>query len=93
MSTQSFGEYLRQLRKAKGIGSSHKMSKASGVSQSFIAHIELGKKMPSPDVVRKFAETLGVTHIGLMIKAGHVTEEEVLTFRQENGINDLREEN
>jgi hypothetical protein len=28
----------------------------------------------------------------MMIKAGYITEEETLTFRQENGVCDLRKE-
>jgi transcriptional regulator with XRE-family HTH domain len=69
-----FGEYLRQLRNSKGLSSTH-----LGVSQTFISNIETGNRpAPSPDIIRKLSSALGVTHIGMMIKAGHVTEEEVM---------------
>lgn len=93
MSTQTFGQYLRQLRKAKGM-KLIQVSDASGVSHPYLSQLENGKmSVVSPEFIRKLSVALGVTHIGLMIKAGHVTEEEVLTFRRERGINDLREEN
>ncbi|WP_157685630.1 helix-turn-helix domain-containing protein [Paenibacillus donghaensis] len=88
MSTQPFGEYLRQLRNAKGM-TLQDVKDASGVSHPYLSQLENGKKcVVSPDVVRKLAAAFGVTHLGLMIKAGHVTEDEVLTFRREHGIND-----
>lgn len=87
MSTQAFGEYLRKLRKAKGL-SQRDVEAETTISHKTMYGYEYGITLPQPDVIRKLSLALGVTHIGLMIKAGHVTEEEVLTFRREHGIND-----
>ncbi|NHN33507.1 helix-turn-helix domain-containing protein [Paenibacillus agricola] len=88
MEPNSFGVYLKALRKAKGVSSSHKLSFLSGVSQTFIVHLELGKRIPSPEIIRKLSTALGVSHIGMMIKAGHLTLEEVLAVRTKHGIED-----
>lgn len=91
MQGNTFGQYLRALRKAKGFNLTG-LSKISGVSHPYLSQIESGRKTPpTPDVIRKLSQALGVTHIGMMIKAGHVTEEEVLTFRREHGIFDHKE--
>jgi transcriptional regulator with XRE-family HTH domain len=76
-SDLSFGEYLKSLRKAKAL-TAYKLAKDSGVSHPFIHQIESGKKSNvSPEIIRKLSQALGCTHIGMMIKAGHVTEQEV----------------
>lgn len=90
MGETSFGQYLRQLRKAKGL-TLVEVSKLSLISQPFLSQVEndLGGK-PSPDALRRLSTALNVQYIGMLIKAGHVTEEEVLTFRREHGINDQK---
>ncbi|MFK4167677.1 helix-turn-helix domain-containing protein [Paenibacillus lautus] len=87
-----FGEYLKQLRKAKGM-TLVELAEGSGFSHSYLSQIETGKKRctnVSPEVIRGLSDALGVTHIGMMIKAGYLTEEEVLIYRRESGINDLK---
>jgi transcriptional regulator with XRE-family HTH domain len=85
MDPVEFGAYLKQLRKAKGLT----LCEISEVSHPYMSQIENGKKgLPSPDIIRKLSTALGVTHIGMMIKAGHITEAEVLTMRRDHGIND-----
>lgn len=88
MESMTFGEYLKRLRKAKGFSSTYKLSLSADVSQAFISQIENGRRVPSPEIIRKISNALGVTHIGMMIRAGHVTEEEVLTYRRGHGIHD-----
>ena len=80
-----FGEYLRTLRKAKGM-TMVDLAIGSEVSQSYLSQLENGSKSPSAQVIRAISNTLGVTYIGMMIKAGHLTEEEVLTYRKQNGV-------
>jgi HTH-type transcriptional regulator, competence development regulator len=66
-----FGQYLRSLRKNKGL-TIRQLEDVSGVSNSYISQIEKGEKLPSPDILRKLHEHLGVSHGELMIKAGHI---------------------
>lgn len=89
---KTFGPYLRQLRKAKGLRI-RQLEPLTGLSNSFLSQIETGARSASPDTIRKLSAALGVTHIGMMIKAGHVTEDEVLTYRRAAGIADLRPQN
>lgn len=72
----NFGEYLRDLRKEKNL-SMTKLEKTAGVSSSYIANIENGKRgIPSPEVLSKLAKALGVDHTLLLMKAGHLKEVE-----------------
>ncbi|MNM64187.1 HTH-type transcriptional repressor RghR [compost metagenome] len=85
-SAESFGEYLQRLRHSKGF-TQYGLGKISGVSRPYIEQIEIGRKpAPSPGIIRSLSAALGVTHVGMMIKAGHITLEEVLTCREEHGI-------
>jgi ribosome-binding protein aMBF1 (putative translation factor) len=87
---KEFGSYLKQLRKAKGFRVRH-LAESTGYSSAYLSNVENGNRgIPSSELIRKLSAALGVTHIGMMIKAGHVTEEEVLTMRSENGINETR---
>jgi transcriptional regulator with XRE-family HTH domain len=78
--SNDFGKYLKALRKAKKINLS-KLSRDSIVNRQHLHHIESGTApAPMPDTIRKLSEALGCTHIGMMIKAGHVTEQEVFGY-------------
>jgi transcriptional regulator with XRE-family HTH domain len=74
---KEFGEYLRKLREFKSL-STHELAELSGVSQSYISHVETARKtnVPSPDILKKLAEPLGVSYAELMVKAGHVSYED-----------------
>ncbi|MEC0140776.1 helix-turn-helix transcriptional regulator [Paenibacillus macerans] len=83
-----FGSYLKKLRKSKQL-SGKTFAELCGFGQSYVSQIETGVKgIPSPETIRRMSNVLGVTHIGMMIKAGYVTEEEVLTYRKQAGISD-----
>lgn len=85
---KKFGSYLRSLRKSRQMTLIN-LCAISGVSHPYLSQIETGSKgIPSPQLIRKLSVALGCTYIGMMIKAGHLTEDEVLTFREEQGIND-----
>ncbi|MEK5414468.1 helix-turn-helix domain-containing protein [Paenibacillus sp. FSL L8-0708] len=71
--TLTFGEYLRQLRKAKGLT----VNDFPGVSGPTVSRIENGSEA-KPDTLRKLAATLNCSFIGMMIKAGHIMEAEAL---------------
>jgi transcriptional regulator with XRE-family HTH domain len=101
VSDVSFGQYLRQLRKAKGFT----LEQLAGTTQSsfsylsqlergergattkqHLSNIENGRRLPSSDILRKLSQALNVSYIGMLIKAGHVTEDEVLTYREQHGV-------
>lgn len=83
-----FGEYLRALRKSKGL-TLCRMEKTEKLNRSYLSQIERGEKsIPSPEIIRSISNALGVSYIGMMIKAGYLTEEEVLFHRSQNGIED-----
>lgn len=84
----SFGEYLKKLRKAKGMTLIELAEGSGWCSHSYLSQIETGKRdctNVSPEVIRGLSDALGVTHIGMMIKAGYLTEEEVLIYRRKSG--------
>jgi len=99
----SFGQYLRQLRVAKGFKSARQFAEtcqisnatvsriedeSHNLSKQHLSNIENDRRLPSTELLRKFAEVLSVSYIGMLIKAGHVTEEEVLAERRSNGLID-----
>jgi transcriptional regulator with XRE-family HTH domain len=90
MGSLAFGSYLRRLRTTKDL-TAIALSDLSGVSQPFISQIENNQRVPSPKMIRALSSALGVSHIGMMIKAGYITEDEVLATRKQNGIDDLGE--
>ncbi|AIQ69506.1 helix-turn-helix domain-containing protein [Paenibacillus graminis] len=62
MSALSFGEYLKQLRKAKGFKTARMFARKVGISNATISRIESGEIGTSPQMIRKLSESLGVTH-------------------------------
>ena len=76
MGSSEFGGYLKKLREFKGL-TVRKLEELSGVSSSYITNVENGKRSaPSPDILKKLAEPLGVSYAELMVKAGHVSYED-----------------
>lgn len=70
MSSNEFGKYLKDARKNKGM-TLESLGDRIGLSKSYLSHIENGRREPpSPDILRKIAETLETSYEGLMIKAG-----------------------
>lgn len=52
-------EVVKRLRQAKG-WTQTRLSKESGVSQTYISELEAGKSNPTIPIVRKLAAALGV---------------------------------
>ncbi|MCB5238899.1 helix-turn-helix domain-containing protein [Niallia circulans] len=76
MDPIEFGEYLKKLRKDLGYTLTE-LSKLSGVSQPYLSQMEGGKRgIPSTETLRKIAEPLDINYSELLIKAGHITDEE-----------------
>lgn len=74
MEPTEFGKYLKSLRESAGL-TIRELDKRSGVSHSYISKMESGAKgIPSPDILRKLAGPIGMTHTELMVLAGHIPE-------------------
>lgn len=70
------GDYLREKR---GKRSLREIEKLSGVSHTYLSSLEKGTDprsgneiIPSPEVLAKLSEALGVPYLILMDKAGHL---------------------
>lgn len=74
-----FGKLLKSLREKNGL-STHRLAELTGVSQSYISHLENGRKknVPSPEILKKLSEALGVSYFDLMALAGYYSEDDLL---------------
>ena len=64
-SLTRFGTRLRAVRLQRGL--SQKDLACPGVSMSYVSRLESGERVPSPAVVRRLAEVLGVDPSELMV--------------------------
>lgn len=71
---QSFGEYLKSLRKQRGL-TLIQLQEKSKVSNSYLSQVENNQFTPSNEVLAKLSKPLGVPLIKLMYKAGHIPDE------------------
>lgn len=91
-----FGAYLKKLRKDNGL-TIRELEKQSGVSNAYLSQLENGKRgIPTPDILMKIHEPLGVGYDELMEKAGYIsstTKNELLpeTIQTMNTFGDLVE--
>ncbi|ASA24324.1 helix-turn-helix domain-containing protein [Paenibacillus donghaensis] len=70
----TFGDYLKQLREAKGL-TINDLAASAGISGSQISRIENGiRGVPKPVTLRKIAEATGVAYEELMDHAGYMQE-------------------
>lgn len=70
---QLFGAYLRGLRKEKGF-TIRQLEERTGVSNAYLSQLENGKRgLPSPEILMKIHEPLGVGYDELMEKAGYIS--------------------
>ena len=60
-----FGQKLRQLRKEHNL-TQKELASMIGVKNSIISFYEVGERLPSPEIIRKLAETLHVSTDYLM---------------------------
>lgn len=74
-----FGKYLKEIRLKKGL-TLRDIEKKSGVSNAYLSQVENGKRnAPTPDILMKIHEVLGVSYDELMEKAGYISP----SFRSE----------
>ncbi|MNB85258.1 HTH-type transcriptional repressor RghR [compost metagenome] len=75
--TDTFGEYLKQIREARGL-SINQLASLAGISGSQISRIENGLRgVPKPVTLRKIAEATGVSYDQLMGHAGYLPEQDI----------------
>ncbi|WP_158232715.1 helix-turn-helix domain-containing protein [Sporosarcina sp. P17b] len=72
MNIMEFGAYLKSLREQKSLTLTE-LGDLIGYSNPYLSQIENGKRkaMPSPELLGKLSEALGVSYFDLMSKAGH----------------------
>ncbi|MDD3007196.1 MAG: Ig-like domain-containing protein [Candidatus Pacebacteria bacterium] len=70
----NFGSRLKQIRENQMLSAS-KLSKQSGLSQSFIWRIESGEKQPTLETLRKLSQGLGIS-LGELLGEGLLSEPE-----------------
>lgn len=74
-SNQTFGEYLKQLRKKKGL-TIKKLAELAGLSPSYLSRIERGERnIPNARFLKKLASPLNLTPQQMMIAAGYLNNE------------------
>lgn len=74
MPNKEFGKYLRAARVSKNLTLSQ-IGKEVGLSHSYLSQIETGlKKAPSPEILKKLAEAIGVPYLEMMEKAGYLVD-------------------
>lgn len=59
-TTETFGQRLRNARRAKGL-TQEKLSKMTGISRRAITHYECYGKRPPIDTLKKLSEAMGVS--------------------------------
>ena len=72
-----FGELVRETRTDKGLTQKQLSALAGGLSRSYLAQIELGRRQPSEAVVRTLARALGLYLFEAYASAGLLSEEEI----------------
>jgi len=71
-----FGNYMRKLRKEKGL-TLKQVEQAADVSNAYLSQIERGQRNPPhPDILRRLANVYEVTHRELLIAAGYLEDPE-----------------
>ncbi len=77
MDAIEFGQYLKSLRKAKGL-TLIQLGESIGFSNPYLSQIENGHKgIPSPDLLKKLAPHLGTQYSELLFNAGYVSMDDV----------------
>jgi len=88
MELERIGDFLKFKRKEKRLTLTQ-LSRLSGVSHPYISQIENNKFKPSPEILSKLADPLGVSHKELMEKAGYLpreaTQEDIDAFFNDVG--------
>ena len=65
MSTQTFGNRLREIRERSGL-SQQALAKRAKISSATVSRIELGQSSPTLDTVEALADALGLSLVGML---------------------------
>jgi len=81
---ESFGSYMRRLRKAKGLTLKQVETQAK-VSNAYVSQIERGlRNPPHPDILKRLAKVYDVQHRELLVAAGYLEEDSAETAKRRN---------
>ena len=58
---KTLGQHIKELRGEKDLSLREFAKKLGGLSASFLSDIELGRRFPSDEILRKMAHALGTT--------------------------------
>lgn len=89
---EDFSDYIVRSREAIGL-SQAQLADRAGVSRQIVNRLENGvTKLPTPVVRRALAQTLGVSHLELLVAAGELTADEagVMTAEDSAALRALR---
>jgi transcriptional regulator with XRE-family HTH domain len=79
---ESFGSYMRRLRKSRGLTLKQVETQAK-VSNAYISQIERGlRKPPHPDILKRLAKAYDVQHRELLVVAGYLEEDSAETAKR-----------
>lgn len=77
VETESLGSWLKTKREALG-KTQTAIAVEVGIAPAYLSQIESGKiTLPNPDLRRRLAKALGVSHLQLLIAAGEITDDEI----------------
>lgn len=83
MDPTELGAYLTEKRKEKGL-SIYRLSKLSNVSHSYISQLERGiKEQPSPEILKKLSNALGIDYGSMMYRAGYIGKAAVWLYEDD----------
>jgi transcriptional regulator with XRE-family HTH domain len=69
--SQSLGHALRQARDVRGF-STMEAARSAGISSAYLSKLESDAvKKPSPDILHRLGQTLGLPYADLMVLAGY----------------------
>lgn len=72
VDVKEFGKFMKELRNAKQLTLTE-LSEISDVSHPYLSQIENGKRgIPSPDILMKLSNPLGIPYNDLMKRAGYI---------------------
>jgi transcriptional regulator with XRE-family HTH domain len=79
---ESFGSYMRRLRKSRGL-TLKQVETHARVSNAYISQIERGlRNPPHPDILNRLAKVYDVPHRDLLVVAGYLEEDSAETAKR-----------
>jgi transcriptional regulator with XRE-family HTH domain len=77
MCMTTLGTFIKSHRERLGL-TQQEFADRAGIQRAYLSRIETGdNKLPSADIRRKIAATIGVSHVDILVSAGELSAEEV----------------